>query len=226
MRIFSAAHGDRIRVWLNGTEVTDLAYIAYVPNDPMVEMEGFVDMYTTNPPTVGPDEKPLTERRSGPVKWATYRALTETFDTCCPVDDSTTQKSTAMTYIDKPYIYYHDAGHVKKYATTGCRSCWVCEVCGRRGCDNMANIDFLNTKIVDRKVCTLAEKSDVDLCQQTATVSVDDLITIMHVANRGSFKRTEPSDSEQETFKRLHSALMLAGVSADELQQRITMLKE
>lgn len=69
MRGFSVQNGDNnIRVWLNGTEVTERTFAAVVPDEAGIEGPGKVLMFTTWPPTHH-NGIALSEGVEGMVKW-------------------------------------------------------------------------------------------------------------------------------------------------------------
>jgi hypothetical protein len=61
--------GDLVRIWIDDEEVTWRAFAASVPEEAGEAGPGWADLYTDWPPIVGPDDKPLAERRMGIVKW-------------------------------------------------------------------------------------------------------------------------------------------------------------
>lgn len=61
--------GDEVRVWIDGEDVTIRSFVASVPAQEGAEGPGWVDMYTTWPPTADPNGNPVTEHRNGIVKW-------------------------------------------------------------------------------------------------------------------------------------------------------------
>lgn len=68
-RFFSVDNGDKIRLWLNGEEVTRFAYSAFAPEGAGVEGFGAVYRYTTDPPTVGDDGQPKRMKQEGVIMW-------------------------------------------------------------------------------------------------------------------------------------------------------------
>lgn len=59
-----------VRVFLDGVDVTNVSFYAYVPTEPGVEAHGTIGMYTQWPPLLTEDENDLqTEYKTGQVYW-------------------------------------------------------------------------------------------------------------------------------------------------------------